>query len=246
MELEKALILFGRITRDRGRTALSELAADLRLPRSTLYRLTGTLQAFGLITRSARGHYDVGLKLADAMRGVTPAGQLARLSRPALQHLADASQATAHLGVLEDGMVTYLVKAVGKGADAAAVFTRENAQLEAYCSGIGKVLLANLPDDHRRAYLATGPFPALTVRTITDPAAIADELERVRAQGFAFDAQEVADGLVCAAVPVRWPDGRVLAAISSSQFGEPVRPPAELLPALRAAAGDIERTAFGG
>jgi DNA-binding IclR family transcriptional regulator len=216
MELEKALILFGRITRDRGRTALSELAADLRLPRSTLYRLTGTLQAFGLITRSARGHYDVGLKLADAMRGVTPAGQLARLSRPALQHLADASQATAHLGVLEDGMVTYLVKAVGKGADAAAVFTRENAQLEAYCSGIGKVLLAWQENAAREQYLAAGPFVKLTGRTISDPAALRACLGQVREDGFAKDDGEAADDLFCLAVPVRQGGDAVPAAISIS------------------------------
>jgi DNA-binding IclR family transcriptional regulator len=215
-EMEKALTLFARITRDRGHTALTHLAADLALPRSTLYRLTGRLRANGLITRSARGHYDIGLPLLEDLRGATPAGQLAKLSRPGLQRLADATQATAHLGVLEDGMVTYLVKAIGKNADAAAVFTRENAQLEAYCSGIGKVLLAWQKPEDRERYLAAGPFVKLTERTISDPDTLRECLRTVRANGFAKDDGEAADDLFCLAVPVRLADDAVRAAISIS------------------------------
>ncbi len=107
--VEKAMALFSRILRDRGNTKLKDLAADLGLPRSTLYRLTGTLLAHGLIARGERGYYDAGLSLAEDLRGVTASGQLARLSRPLLQRLADACGATAHLGVLENDMVTYLV-----------------------------------------------------------------------------------------------------------------------------------------
>jgi len=214
--MEKALTLFSRILHDRGRTPLKDLAADLALPRSTLYRLTGTLQEFGLVTRSARGHYDIGIPLAQALHGVTPNSQRARLSRPALQRLADACRATAHLGVLEDGMVTYLVKAIGRAANAESVFTRENAQLEAYCSGIGKVLLAWLPENQRAQYLAAGPFVALTAHTISNPNILREALRDVRAQGFAKDDGEAAENLFCLAVPLTQAGGTVEAAISIS------------------------------
>jgi DNA-binding IclR family transcriptional regulator len=214
--LEKALTLFGRIAQDRGATPLKALVADLEIPRSTLYRLLGALQDFGLITRGARGFYNVGLPVIEALSGLTPAGHLARLSRPSLQALADFCGATAHLGVLENDMVTYLVKVTGKGAAAGAVFTRENAQLEAYCSGIGKVLLAALPQAACDQYLAAGPFVALTGRTITDSTALRHCLARVRQEDFAQDDGEVADDLFCLAVPVRRGDGAVHAAISVS------------------------------
>ena len=81
-------------------------------------------------------------------------------------------------------MVTYRIK-TGQGAG--NLFTRVGMQLEAYCSGIGKMLLAHLPEEQQRAYLAGGPFPALTAKTITQPEALAQELERIRAQGFALD-----------------------------------------------------------
>jgi hypothetical protein len=85
------------------------------------------------LVRKLGGFDDVGLLFGESLRDVTPAGQLARLGRPSRQRLADACRATAHHGVRENDMVTYLVKAVGKTPDSAAVFiNRENAQLEAY------------------------------------------------------------------------------------------------------------------
>jgi DNA-binding IclR family transcriptional regulator len=214
--LEKALIIFNRVVHDRGNTALKDLISDLGLSRSTLYRLVGTLQDFGLITRHTRGYYDIGLTLAASVQGVTLLNQLARLSRGLLQRLADECGSTAHLGVLEDGMVTYVVKVAGKGTKPSALFTRENAQLEAYCSGLGKVLLAWLPEDERERYLAAGPFLPLTSQTITDSEALRDCLIKVRRDGFAQDDGEVADNLFCLAVPLKRGDGTAYAAISIS------------------------------
>jgi DNA-binding IclR family transcriptional regulator len=241
--LEKALTLFRRIARNRGATSLKELAADLDLPRSTLYRLVGTLQDFGFITRLSRGFYDIGLPLVESLNGVTASQHLAMLSRPALQELADLCGATAHLGVLENDMVTYLVKVTGENAAADAVFTRENAQLEAYCSGIGKVLLAGLPEASCAQYLATGPFVPLTDRTITDSNALRHCLALVRQEDFAQDDGEVADDLFCLAVPVRRGDGTVHAAISVSfqRSHRPIRDIALDLANLRFCAADLAK-----
>jgi len=214
--LEKALLLFNRVLHDRGNTALKQLASDLGLSRSTLYRLAGTLQDFGLITRQSRGFYDIGLPLAARLQGVTWLNQLARLSRPLLQRLADDCGSTAHLGVLDDGMVTYVVKVASKAAAAGAGFTRENAQLEAYCSGLGKVLLAWLPADAQDRYLAAGPFVPFTSRTMTDSRHLRECLDAARDNGFAQDDGEVADDLFCLAVPVAGPELAVHAAISIS------------------------------
>jgi DNA-binding IclR family transcriptional regulator len=214
--VDKALTLFWRIARDRGATPLKTLLADLNLPRSTRHRLVATLQEFGLITRDSRGVYAVGLPLLEALDGITPAQHLARLSRPVLQDLADLCGATAHLGVLENDMVTYLVKVTGKGAAADAVCTRENAQLEAYCSGIGKVLLGGLPAAAREQYLAAGPFVPLTARTITDGDVLRACVRQAARDGFARDDGEVADDLFCLAVPLPGGDAAVDAAISVS------------------------------
>ncbi|GLR67077.1 IclR family transcriptional regulator [Acidocella aquatica] len=214
--LEKGLDLFNRIARDRGQTPLAALAAEMGLPRSTLYRLTNALEGAGMIARLERHHYEVGLPLAEALRGMTPESQLARLSRPALRRLASTCGATAHLGVMENDMVTYLVKESAGSVPAEPSFSRENTQLEAYCSGIGKVLLAWLPEEERARYLAGGPFVALTQRTITDPVVLQETLQTVKAEQFARDDGEIADDLYCLAVPLWTGDQRVAAAISLS------------------------------
>ncbi len=211
---EKGLALFTLILRDDGQTPLTALAAPLALPRSTLHRLAGALEDAGLISRLERGRYVAGPALAERLGGMSWAGQLVRLARPLLRELANEYGATAHLGVMEHDMVTYLVKEAATGAP--AVFTRETAQLEAYCSGIGKVLLAWLPEAERERYLAGGPFVGLTARTITDPAQLRLCLQQVRAEHYAVDNGEIAEGLYCLAVPVGLEHGSVRAGISLS------------------------------
>jgi DNA-binding IclR family transcriptional regulator len=141
-------------------------------------------------------------------------------------------------------MVTYRIK-TGEGAG--SLFTRVGMQLEAYCSGIGKVLLAHLPEAQRRAYFAGGPFVALTTRTITDPTELEDELERVRIRGYAIDDGEIADGLVCVAAPIQAPDGQVHAAISVSRTNSADSSTGitDILECLRMTARQIEQAAFG-
>jgi DNA-binding IclR family transcriptional regulator len=175
------------------------------------------------------------------MEGISARSQMARLARPALAELATACNATAHLGVLENDMVTYLVKESAPSAGPAASFTRENAQLEAYCSGIGKILLAYLPEEDRNRYLAAGPFVAMTARTITDPLTLKLALKTVRDKQAATDDGEIAENLYCLAVPVRDRFQDVSAAISLS-FERTARNPfrdQDALTKLRACAEEI-------
>lgn len=214
--LGKGLSVLALIVEDRGQTALSQLAADLELPRSTLQRIVRVLCEYGMITKVARGRYDVGLLLARASRAAGFQDQLSRIARAPLQRFAERCGVTAHLGILQDDMVTYLVKV--PAPQGAVEFTRENGQLEAYCSGIGKLLLAHLPDEARDNYLAGGPFIPLTERTVTDPDELRACLREVRERGYAVDDGEVVDDLRCMAVPVASPSGPCEIGISLSYF----------------------------
>ncbi|MEJ0024917.1 MAG: IclR family transcriptional regulator C-terminal domain-containing protein [Rhizomicrobium sp.] len=109
--------------------------------------------------------------------------------------------------------MTYLVKAHGGGEP---VLTSEQIQLEAYCSGIGKALLAHQAAAQREDYLAASPFIALTERTTTDPNRLRRLFERIRRQGFAVDDAELQSGLYCLAVPVMAAGAQVVAAVSIS------------------------------
>jgi IclR family acetate operon transcriptional repressor len=211
--LDKALTLLSVILADHGGSTLGILAKEIGLPLSTAHRLVATLERRGMIQRATRGRYLPGPALLATTRGLDEGRVIAGLSRPFLSGLAHRLRQTVHLGVLDDGMVTYLAK---ESHGTAALFTREGQQLEAYCSGVGKVLLAYLPDEPRERYLADGPFVALTQKTIIDPARLREHLAMVRGRGWAVDDREVSENLKCVAAPLRRPDGSVAAAISVS------------------------------
>ncbi len=212
------------------------------MPVATAHRQVATLVEQGYLAVSGVRRHIAGPRLLDMLFKLDQKQVIASCAAPVLHQLAVECGLVVQLGTLENDMVTYRLKA---GQGEASLFTRVGMQLEAYCSGLGKVLLAYLPENELRAYLGTGPFPPLTAQTITNPDAIANELAKVRKQGFAIDQEEVSDGLVCVAVPIIGPDGRAVVAISTSKPRLASCQFQEMLPALKAAAAEIERRAFG-
>lgn len=213
----------------------AELSRRARLPGASGYRLLQTLEKAGAVIRSARGRYRPSVVLAFG-RVADERVRLRDLSDDLLEDLAGRLRLTAHLGVLEDGMVTYIAKHGDQKRF--AVHTEVGAQLEAYCSGLGKVLLSALPHARLEAFLREGDLVALTDRTITEPTAFRQEMAKVRRQGFAMDDREHSADLRCLAVPVFNRAGRIIASVSVSgpveQLDEPRHP--DLLAALRSAA----------
>jgi DNA-binding IclR family transcriptional regulator len=242
--LHRTLAMLEAAIGEGGSRSVAAIARSIGMPAATAHRQVASLVAAGLLARSAGGRHVAGPRLLTLARRIDEKDVIAHAAAPVLNRLADTLCSIVQLGTLENDMVTYRVK-TGRGAQ--DLFTRTGLQLEAYCSGIGKVLLAHLPDAERHAYLASGPFVALTPRTITDPAALAQALECVRAQGFACDDGEIAEDLMCLAVPIHTPDARVPAAISvSCRTARNTALPVEaILPILAGAAREIERAAFG-
>lgn len=238
----RTLDMLEAVVADGGVRSVAAIARELAIPVATAHRQVATLVAERYLNRLENGRHVAGPRLLGLLGRIDPKQMVTSAAAPVLDRLARDLRCVVQLGTFEQDMVTYRIKA-GRGAG--ALFTRTGMQLEAYCSGMGKVLLAHLPDAEREAYLATGPFVALTARTITEPAALRAELERVRAEDHAVDQEEIAEGLRCVAVPVRGPDGRVIAAVSASR-GERRTDDDAVLALLRQAAGEIERAAFPG
>jgi DNA-binding IclR family transcriptional regulator len=193
----RTLALLEAVTLDGGRTPAADIVSRIGLTPATGRRLLALLVERELVMRIARGRYAGGDRLRQLAARVSPHARLIEIARPLLRRLAATEHATAYLGVFEGEMVTYLVK---EGVQAG--FTREQIQLEAYCTGIGKVLLAQLVESRLDAYLAA-PLVPLTLRTITDPALLRAELTATRTRGYAIDDREMADDLGCVAVPLR-------------------------------------------
>jgi IclR family transcriptional regulator, acetate operon repressor len=193
---ERAIALLDAVAFDAGAQPVTEIASQLGLAPSTARRLLAVLVRRGLIMRISRGRYIGGERLRLLAAKANPHARIAEITRPVLRRLARQYRCTAHLGMFENEMVTYLVK---EGTQ--TVFTREHNQLEAYCTGIGKALLAQLPTEELNAYLAQ-PLVPLTATTITDADILREALINVRTSGYAVDNREMADDLFCIAVPL--------------------------------------------
>jgi IclR family acetate operon transcriptional repressor len=237
--LEKGAALLNRIVRNEGSVCLRDQAADLGLPLSTAYRLVATYLEMGWICRRERGCYGAGLGLLDLAQHAGRGTILAGVARPLIRQLSRRLGQTIHFGILEDDMVTYLVK---EGESVSAGFTREGMQLEAYGSGIGKILLAHMPSEARELYLHSGPFVPLTANTIIHPDRLRIVLNKARTNEYALDVGEVSENLWCLAVPVRDRHNRVVAAMSVSRLAQADKKPLDrgLLRALQRCARDIQ------
>jgi IclR family acetate operon transcriptional repressor len=211
--IDAALALLKESLTSRSDQCVSDIAGALGLPIPTTYRHLAALRRHGLIRRGRRQPFAPGVFLLSLLDRVRLGALIAEVARPIVLRLATELRATSHLGVLENEMVTYLVKAQ---PEEYGLFSKENFQLEAYCSGLGKVLLAWLPDAELNAYLGAGEFVSLTRNTIVDEALLRAELMQVKQQGFAIDNEEFERDLFCVAVPLRESDGRIMAAISVS------------------------------
>lgn len=222
---------------------VAEAAGRLGIPVATGHRYVATLMADGFLARVGNGRYVAGSRLLAMSYHVDEKQLIANAAAPVLHELAERLGSVVQLGTLDGEMVTYRIK-TGRGAQ--DLFTRVGMQLEAYCSGIGKVLLAHLSCADRDAYLANGPFVPLTSRTIATAEGLSEELERVRSNGFATDEGEIADDLACLAIPIWSATGRVVAAISVSRRVTHANPKVQMsdLPILREAAKEISNRAF--
>jgi IclR family acetate operon transcriptional repressor len=192
----------------------SELSRRANLPEASGYRLIQTLEEIGALVRGPRGRYRPGLLLLSLSHNVTINDLLRDAGQTLMSELAKRLHLTVHLGVLEQGMVTYVAKVSVPGAF--PVHTRVGAQLEAYCSGLGKVLLAALPQQEVDSFVMDGELIALTPHTITTKAGLRAELKKVRESGYAMDDREHQANMRCIAVPVLDREGRAVAALSAT------------------------------
>jgi IclR family acetate operon transcriptional repressor len=221
-----------------------ELSRRANLPQASGYRLIQTLEKIGAIIRGPRGRYRPGMLLVSLSQNVAIGELLRNSSHNIAADLARRFNLTVHLGMLEEGMVTYVNKVTTPSSF--PVKTRVGAQLEAYCSALGKVLLSALSRERLDSIILDGDLVSLTENTITSPHLLRAELEKVRRQRYAVDNRESEADMVCVAVPIRDIEGRIIAAMSATDHARKMTHQQQLLirDALWAAVAELERKVF--
>jgi DNA-binding IclR family transcriptional regulator len=191
---------------------IGELAEYLDLAKSTVHGYLATLEALEYLVTNGTT-YNLSLKFlyhGTAARNSIP---LSGLADETLAALAEATSLVAWLVVEEHGRAVYLDRAVGD--ETVQSYGRISKRTDLHSSASGKAILAHLPDSTVRKVLDSYGLAARTEYTITDEAALFEELAAVREQGYAESKHEVALGIYSVAAPVRH-DGQVLGAVSVS------------------------------
>jgi IclR family acetate operon transcriptional repressor len=190
----------------------AELSRRTGLSEACAHRLMKTLEEIGAVVRDKRGCYRPGMVLASLSKDVAVGDLIRATSDDLLAGLASRLKGVVHVGVLENSMVTYSAK-FGE-APGVAIPSRVGAQQEAYCSALGKSLLAGLPAQQLEDFLYDGDFVALTPQTITSVGSLRSEIQAVRQRGYSVDNKEVFQTICCVGAPVRDPAGNTIAALS--------------------------------
>lgn len=209
--LAKGLAVIETFTAERPRQSIAEVSATSGLDRATARRCLLTLAELGyadydgkFFTLTPRV-----LRLGTACLATMP---LPRLVQPTLDRLSETLNESASVSILDGAEIVYVARAARQRV--MSIGLGPGSRLPAYCTSMGRVLLASLPESDARAVLGTGPLPARTALTLTDPDQIMARLAQVRARGFEVIDQEVEIGLRSIAVPLMNARGQVVAALN--------------------------------
>jgi DNA-binding IclR family transcriptional regulator len=192
--------------------SLAELVARTGLPKATLHRLAGQLIAVGALERSGR-NYRLGVTLFELSGGVWAQRVLRDIAMPFLQELFEQTRETVQLALFDGEAVLYIDRV--RGHNSVVLPTFPGGRMPAYCTALGKAMLAFSPAETVRSVLARGLTP-LSPRTVTTPNLLVSQLRTIQRTRVAYDAEESVPGVCCIAAPVFNGRGHAIAAVSVS------------------------------
>lgn len=207
LEVLDQVAAFGRPVR------FSELLDKSPFPKPTLYRFVQTLTSQQMLAYDPeRQTYAPGVRLVRLAHAAWEQSTLAPIARPHIDALSKAVGETVHLAQLDNAQVLYIDKRnAGKPVQ---MYSQAGKVGPAYCTGVGKVMLAFSDPAIIDAVIEQQSFHVFTPHTIASPAALRHELADIRTNGYGFDREEHEPGIICVAMPILSETGRVLGALS--------------------------------
>ena len=185
---------------------LQTMVEETGLPKPTMHRMLAQLESAGILQRDGNGrHYGTGQRLMRLAQNVllnnTTHGARHAVLTQLVRELGESCNITAFSG----SEVLYLDRVETPAP--LRFYLHPGSRVPAHCSATGKLFLSQMSPAQRRRLLANVPLEAFTGNTLTTFEALEQELDQVRAQGYAFDNEEFLPGLLCLVVLVPAPHG---------------------------------------
>lgn len=212
--VERAIGILLLYSNDVEELTLTEISLRMGLHKSTTFGLINTLEHYDLIQKSLEtGKYRLGIRLLQLGNLVFTQLDLRKVTGKYLKQLVNKHSETVHLAILDGADVVYIDK-----VDSPRSIQMNSAigkRMPAYATGIGKAILAFLPEEEWRRHVSS-PLKKFTENTITSLDDLEKELERIRRNGYAEDNEEIEDGLRCVAAPMFDVNNQVVGSVSLS------------------------------
>ncbi len=213
--LYKALLILEEFMKTDTFLGVNQIAESLALPKSTVSNILSVYESRGFVERDAHsGKFKLGIKALELSNHTYQTNDVRRILQPYMQELGRFSMENVLLATYNAGEVVY----IGAVHEERSTFSGRyliGVRAPAYCTGIGKAMLAFLGEKELQRVVEEGLRP-FTENTIVDEKRLRDEMETVRRQGYAVDNMEHEFGIKCVGVPVRNAEGEVIAGLSIS------------------------------
>lgn len=196
--VERVFELLELITDAGGEVTLSELSAVTELPLPTIHRLLRTLVALGYARQLPNRRYALGPRLIRL--GESANKLLGGIARPHLAVLVDELGESANMAMLDGDMVVYIAQVPSKHS--MRMFTEVGRRAHVHNTGVGKAMLAQLPDETVRGIVARAGMPTPTVHSHGTVQSLLTDLAAIRDRGYSIDEGEQETGVRCYAIAV--------------------------------------------
>jgi IclR family transcriptional regulator, pca regulon regulatory protein len=243
--LQRGLAVIRVFDAEHAALTLSQVAVRAGLARAVARRLLMTLEYLGYVTRQGR-QFSLTPRILELGFSYLSSLTVAMLAQPFMEQVAHAIDESCSLAVLDAYDIVYVQRVAVRKV--MSITLGIGARLPAFCTSMGRVLLAGLGEEALERWLRGLRPQAWTRFTLTDKAQLRTALERARAHGYIYVEQELQEGLCSVAVPVRDDRGKTIAALNAGmpfRVGARTHALKKVLPELRAGARNIERSLSG-
>jgi IclR family pca regulon transcriptional regulator len=209
--LERGLTVLQVFSKDHARLTLSDVARMAGITRATARRILLTLEHLGYVRADGR-LFSLTPRVLSLGFGYLSSLNLWEIAQPFMEELVEQTHESCSAATLDLPDIVYVARVPTRRIMTIALGI--GSRLPAHATSMGRVLLADLPDEELEQFLATGPLQPSTERTTIDVDEFRVSLRRVREQGWSMVDQELEMGLRSIAAPIRGADGRAVAALN--------------------------------
>ena len=211
--LTRGLLVLSAIADSKTPMRFADLQTSVEVPKATLHRILASLQLDGMVLFDEGSQtYRVGYRLLELANLAWKQSDIRELTYPSMLELAEVTGESVQLAVLVDTNAVYLSQVESEQSVRYTISVGDKSPI--YCSGVGKVMLAALPDDKQAALVDSIKFKRFTQQTITEPALLLRQLREIRKLGYGWDEEEHQHGIRCVASAIVDSSGMPVAAIS--------------------------------